>query len=105
MASQRPGARRAAGLSDTEADAAAWCVAPGVRVGGAAAIALAVAVALGSRVPLWPWRVPGLGALLERAYDVVARNRGRLPGVTPWCAEHPGECDGPTAPAPTDTAR
>jgi predicted DCC family thiol-disulfide oxidoreductase YuxK len=93
VASQRPGVRRRTGLTDADAAAAAWCVADGVRVGGARAIALAVAVAWGRTVPLWPWRVPGVPRLLDVLYDLVAANRARLPGVTPWCAAHPGECD------------
>lgn len=62
-------------------------------MGGARAIALAVAVAWRSRVPLWPWRVPGLPALADLAYGVVAANRHRLPGVTPFCVEHPDACE------------
>jgi predicted DCC family thiol-disulfide oxidoreductase YuxK len=65
----------------------------GVAVGGARAIALAIAVAWQRRFPLWPWRIPGAPWLLDRLYGVVARLRHRLPGTTPWCAAHPDECD------------
>jgi predicted DCC family thiol-disulfide oxidoreductase YuxK len=84
--------RAATGLTDAETAVAAWCVAPGARVGGARAIALAMAVARRTRLLLWPWRVPGLPFVLDRLYDLVATNRHRLPGVTPWCVAHPGEC-------------
>ncbi len=92
MAAQRAGVRDVAGLTEVETAAAAWCVAPGVRVGGARAIALALAVALRTPILLWPWRVPGVPFVLDRLYDLVAANRHRLPGVAPWCATHPDEC-------------
>ena len=81
-------------MSVERTDAAAWTVAEGgVAVGGARAIALAVAVARQRRFPLWPWRIPGAPWLLDRLYDLVARLRHRLPGTTPWCTAHPGACD------------
>ena len=42
---------------------------------------------------MWPWRVPGFPWLLDRIYEFVAANRRRLPGVTPYCVEHPDACD------------
>lgn len=81
------------GLSDEETDRAAWTAgADGTVVGGARGIALAVAVATQSRLPLVPWRLPGMPWVLDQAYAVVAANRHRLPGTTPYCVEHPDEC-------------
>ena len=90
-------------ISDTEAAAAAWVVSPGstagtpqVKVGGARAIGLAIAVGRDARWPTLPWKLPfrliGLPWVLDRLYELVARYRNRLPGETPWCVEHPGEC-------------
>ncbi len=80
------------GLTSEQTEAAAWTVAPGVEVGGAGGIALALAVAWGTRLPLLPWKVPGGPWLLDRCYELVARNRRRLPGAEPWCVAHPGDC-------------
>jgi predicted DCC family thiol-disulfide oxidoreductase YuxK len=87
-ASQAPGVRDRFGLSVAETDAAAWAVTPdGVRVGGARAIGLALAVARHSRVPILAWRVPGMPWVLDRIYDMVARHRTWFPGDTPWCED------------------
>jgi predicted DCC family thiol-disulfide oxidoreductase YuxK len=87
-ASQAPGVRERFGLSVVETDAAAWAVTfDGRRVGGARAIGLALAVARGSRVPILPWRIPGMPWLLDRIYDFVSRHRRWFPGETPWCED------------------
>ena len=89
-----------AGLDDRQTDEAAWTVthgAPGevATVGGPKAVALALAVAWGTRLPLLPWSVPGMGWLLARVYRLIASNRHRLPGDTPWCVEHDAACAPP----------
>jgi predicted DCC family thiol-disulfide oxidoreductase YuxK len=84
------------GLSREEATAAAWTIADGTKVGGPRAVALMLAVAWQSRVPLLPFRVPGVGRLLDAVYTLIATNRHRFPGTTPWCVEHGGECVTPT---------
>jgi len=61
---------------------------------GASAIAVAVAVALGTRIPLLPWRLPVLPGVLERVYARIADNRRRFRGNDPWCAQHPEHCSG-----------
>jgi len=86
--------RRRLGLAVEQTERAAWTVgADGSVVGGARAIALAFAVAMRSRVPLWPWQVPGAPWLLDRVYEFIAANRRRLPGTTPFCVEHPDACE------------
>ncbi len=86
--------RERTGLSDAQTDRAAWTVVGDVRVGGAKAIGLALAVAWNTRLPMLPWRIPGAPWLLDRAYELVARNRHSLPGDTPWCDAHPDDCIG-----------
>ena len=54
-------------------------MAPGIQFAGASAIALALAVAWQTRLPLLPWRVPGGGRALDVLYGLVARNRHRIP--------------------------
>jgi predicted DCC family thiol-disulfide oxidoreductase YuxK len=82
------------GLTTAQTDAAAWAIAGDVRVGGARAIALVLAVASSSRIPMLPFRVPGAGWILDRVYEWIAAHRSRLPGDTPWCQAHPQECSG-----------
>ena len=90
---QAAGLRERFGLSVAETDAAAWAVSPtGARVGGARAIALALAVARGSRWPMLAWRVPGAPWLLDRIYGFVSLHRTWFPGETPWCEDRPGDC-------------
>jgi predicted DCC family thiol-disulfide oxidoreductase YuxK len=90
---QAAGALVTAGLSQPEAEAAAWAITPGgERYRGAAAVNLALAVALGSRLPLVLYRLPGLRQLQDAAYAVVASHRHRLPGVRPYCQEYPETC-------------
>ena len=92
MASQAHGVRGRTSLSESQTDRAVWTVIDDVSVGGARAVALFLAVAWNTRLPLMPWRVPALPWMLDRAYEFVARNRHRIPGDTPWCVTHPEQC-------------
>lgn len=90
---QQPGAAAAHGLSIAQCEAAAWAITPdGRRYPAAAAVNLTLAVALRWRLSLWLYAIPGLRQLQDSAYAWVARNRGRLPGDTPYCEQYPGEC-------------
>lgn len=80
------------GLSSDQTERAAWTVIGDVRAGGARAVALMLAVAWNTGLPMRPWKVPGIPWLLDRIYEVIARNRHGLPGETPWCVAHPGAC-------------
>jgi predicted DCC family thiol-disulfide oxidoreductase YuxK len=96
-------ARAAAGLSVPQCEGAAWAVTPdGRRYPGAGAINVALAVALDLPLPLWLYGVPGIRQLQDAVYAWVVRNRHRLPGDTPFCAQHPERCGvaaGEAAPA------
>ena len=97
---QAPGVLDAYGLTAAEADAAAWAFpASGGRLRGAEAVNAALAAALGTRLPLAAYRLPGVRRLQDAAYAWVARNRRRFRGVTPWCVAHPeaGCADAPAA--------
>ena len=95
VASQQHGVLERIGLTREYTAAAAWTVGGDVDVvvGGARAVALAIAVGRDARWPTAPWRVPGFDRLADWAYRLVARHRYRLPGQAPWCATHPGQCD------------
>ncbi len=52
----------------------------------------ALAAALGTRLPLLLYSLPGVRQVQDAAYSWVARNRGRFPGDTPYCRQQPEEC-------------
>lgn len=90
---QKPGVPAAVGLTAEACRRAAWTVTPeGHRYRGAEAVNLAVAVALGTRLPYALYRLPLIRGAQDRAYDWVAANRHRLPGDEPHCSQYPGEC-------------
>lgn len=90
---QKPGAAAAHGLTIPQCEAAAWAITPDQRRHpGAAAINVALAVALRTRLPLWVYAIPGIHQLQDAAYAWIARNRSRIPGDTPYCEQHPEEC-------------
>lgn len=90
---QQPGAPAAHGLTIRQCESAAWAITPeGARFPAAAAVNLALAVALRTRLPLWIYAIPGIRQLEDSAYAWVARNRSRLPGDTPYCEQHPESC-------------
>jgi predicted DCC family thiol-disulfide oxidoreductase YuxK len=57
---------------------------------GAAAVNGALAVALQRAFPERLYA--RTSAVQERVYAWVARHRGRLPGITPWCERYPRVC-------------
>jgi predicted DCC family thiol-disulfide oxidoreductase YuxK len=96
---QKPGVAISVGLSVEQCEEAVWVVEPGKTFGrpwrrprGAAAIDASLAVALGVRLPLVFYELPGLNRLQDRLYDLVAANRHRLPGDVPYCKARPEEC-------------
>jgi predicted DCC family thiol-disulfide oxidoreductase YuxK len=90
---QKPGAPAAHGLSVAQCESSVWAVTPdGRRYPAALGANLALAVALGMRLPVWLYAVPGLKQLQDSAYAWIVRNRSRLPGDTPYCEQHPEEC-------------
>ena len=88
-------------MNDAEADRAAWTVlddgSRSSKVGGARAVGLALAIGRDAAWPTLAWKVPGVPWVLDRAYDLIATNRHRLPGQIPWCEANPDECT-PSAP-------
>ena len=90
---QAPGVLERYGIMRADAEAAVWAMSPsGKRYQGAGAVNLALAVALGTRLPMILYTLPGLRQLQDALYAAVARNRHRLRGVTPYCEQHPDVC-------------
>ena len=73
-------------------DAARWHDASGDVFAGAEAVNAAVSAALGTRLPLLVYRIPGVRAVQDAVYRYVAEHRHRFPGTTPYCETHPGGC-------------
>lgn len=73
-------------------DAARWLDASGDVYVGAEAMNAAVAAALGTRLPLLVYRMPGVRALEDAVYRYVAGHRHRFPGTTPYCESNPVAC-------------
>ncbi len=90
---QQVGVAAANGLTLAQCEAAAWAITPDHRrLRGAAAMAMVLAVAMQTRIPLLLYALPRLRQLQEAAYAWVARNRQWLPEVRPYCAAHPDAC-------------
>jgi predicted DCC family thiol-disulfide oxidoreductase YuxK len=88
---QAPGAPDSVGATEAEClDALRWQGEDGARLSGAAAANAALAMALGSQVPMLLYRLTS--GVQERAYSWVAANRYRLPGVRPHCEKVPADC-------------
>jgi predicted DCC family thiol-disulfide oxidoreductase YuxK len=69
-----------------------WLDGSGDVYEGAEAANAAVSAALGTRLPLLVYRIPGITSLEEAVYRWVANHRYRFPGKTPYCESHPVAC-------------
>ncbi|HEY1013793.1 MAG TPA: DUF393 domain-containing protein [Herpetosiphonaceae bacterium] len=90
---QQPAAPESAGLTIGDCEQAVWAyAADGPRYRGAGAVNAALAVALGTPLPLWVYLLPGVRQLQDYVYALVARNRHHIPGDQPHCEQHPEDC-------------
>ncbi len=90
---QMPGVPASAGLTVEACRRVAWAVTPeGRRYAGAGAVNLVLAAALGTRLPIEIYGLPGMSHAQDLAYDWIAANRQRLPGDEPHCSQYPEEC-------------
>jgi predicted DCC family thiol-disulfide oxidoreductase YuxK len=69
-----------------------WLDSSGSVYAGAEAANAAVSAALGTRLPLLIYRIPGVRSLENVVYRWVADHRYRFPGTTPYCESHPVAC-------------
>ena len=69
-----------------------WLDSSGAVYSGAEAANAAVSAALGTRLPLMIYRVPGIRSLQQVVYRWIADHRYRFPGTTPYCESHPVAC-------------
>jgi predicted DCC family thiol-disulfide oxidoreductase YuxK len=90
---QRAGTAERLGISHERLMESVWWLDPSGQVyGGAEAANAAVSVALGTRLPLRLYRVPGMRSVQSAIYRWVADHRYRFPGKTPYCESHPVAC-------------
>ena len=73
-------------------EAMRWLDSSGAVYGGAEALNAALSVALGTRLPLLIYRIPGIRFIQDAVYRWVADHRYRCPGTTPYCESHPAAC-------------
>ena len=69
-----------------------WLDSSGAVYSGAEAANAAFSAAIGTRIPLAIYRIPGIRSAEEAIYRWVAANRYRFPGTTPYCESHPSAC-------------
>jgi predicted DCC family thiol-disulfide oxidoreductase YuxK len=90
---QSPGAAQRLGIAPAGLlESVRWLDASGAVYSGAEAANAALSAAVGTRIPLAIYRIPGIRFVEEAAYRWVAANRYRFPGTTPYCESHPGAC-------------
>lgn len=93
---QRPGAADLVDATPEQCSTAIrWKGADGSTCSGAEAVNAALAVALQTRRPGRFYSRTGRAQ--DSLYEWVARHRGRLPGMTPWCESYPQDCGRPAA--------
>ncbi len=90
---QRPGAAQRLGIAPSSLlESVRWLDSSGAVYSGAEAANAALSAAIGTRIPLAIYRIPGVRVVEEAVYRWVAANRYRFPGTTPYCQSHPGAC-------------
>jgi predicted DCC family thiol-disulfide oxidoreductase YuxK len=90
---QSPGTAQRLGISPSELlDTVRWMDSSGAVYSGAEAANAALSTAIGTRIPLLIYRIPGIRFIEEAVYRWVAANRYRFPGTTPYCESHPSAC-------------
>jgi predicted DCC family thiol-disulfide oxidoreductase YuxK len=90
---QSPGAAERLGIAPANLlESVRWLDASGAVYSGAEAANAALSAAIGTRIPLAIYRIPGVRFIEEATYRWVAANRYRFPGTTPYCESHPSAC-------------
>jgi predicted DCC family thiol-disulfide oxidoreductase YuxK len=90
---QGDGVAERLGIPDSQLlESGRWLDDSGAVYSGAEAVNAAVSAALGTRLPVLIYRIPGIRSLEEAIYRWVAGHRYRFPGTTPYCESHPVAC-------------
>ena len=90
---QGAGAAERLGLQPSQLlESVRWLDSSGAVYSGAEAANAALSTALGTRLPLMIYRLPGMRSLQEAVYRWIADHRYRFPGTTPYCESNPVAC-------------
>jgi predicted DCC family thiol-disulfide oxidoreductase YuxK len=90
---QSPGTAQRLGIAPTSLlESLRWLDSSGTVYSGAEAANAAFSAAIGTRIPLAIYRIPGIRFIEDAVYRWVAANRYRFPGTTPYCQSHPNAC-------------
>lgn len=90
---QSAGAAELLGIAPTSLlESVRWLDDSGAVYSGAEAANAALSAAVGTRIPLAIYRIPGIRFIEDAVYRWVAGHRYRFPGTTPYCQSHPGAC-------------
>jgi predicted DCC family thiol-disulfide oxidoreductase YuxK len=90
---QGPGVAERLGIESSQLlESVRWLDSSGVVYSGAEAANAALSAALGTRLPLLVYRLPGIRLLQDVVYRWVVDHRYRFPGTTPYCESHPVAC-------------
>jgi predicted DCC family thiol-disulfide oxidoreductase YuxK len=90
---QSPGTAERLGIAPASLlDSVRWLDSTGAVYSGAEAANAAFSAAIGTRIPLAIYRIPGIRSVEEAIYRWVATHRYRFPGTTPYCESHPSAC-------------
>lgn len=90
---QSPGVAEHLGVEPTRLlDAARWLDVSGTVYEGAEAMNAALSTAIGTRIPLVVYRIPGIRFIEDVVYRWVVAHRYKFPGTTPYCESHPAAC-------------
>jgi predicted DCC family thiol-disulfide oxidoreductase YuxK len=90
---QQPGTAQRLGVpADRLMQSVWWLDDSGEVFAAAEAANAALSAALGNRLPLRLYRIPGVRTVQETVYRWVADHRYRFRGVTPYCESQPAAC-------------
>jgi predicted DCC family thiol-disulfide oxidoreductase YuxK len=90
---QSPGAAQRLAIAPTSLlESVRWLDSSGTVYSGAEAANAALSAAIGTRIPLVIYRIPGIRFIEDVVYRWVVAHRYRFPGTTPYCESHPSAC-------------
>jgi predicted DCC family thiol-disulfide oxidoreductase YuxK len=90
---QSRGAAQRLGIAPTSLlESVRWLDSSGTVYSGAEAANAALSAAIGTRIPLVIYRIPGIRFIEDVVYRWVVAHRYRFPGTTPYCESHPSAC-------------
>jgi predicted DCC family thiol-disulfide oxidoreductase YuxK len=90
---QSPGTAQRLGIAPASLlESVRWQDSTGTVYAGAEAANAAFSAAVGTRIPLLVYRIPGIRFIEDAVYRWVAGHRYKFPGTTPYCESHPAAC-------------